>query len=169
MLLSVQQRYILILLRQIKCLRRRQLYRLTKSHVPRSDGRELSEGAVDAMLRQLRHCTGDVILDGDLGHLMGLRRRVPLTKRGRPRRPARNNKLLRYRRRLRNRRRKPQSRRNRINRQAPTRLIRQWKHCRMMRTRSNVKSWISTFRPEWRLWRQRRRMMRSRWKKISRQ
>ncbi|QNL44085.1 hypothetical protein H8790_11655 [Oscillibacter hominis] len=73
MLLSVQQRYILILLRQIKCLRRRQLYRLTKSHFPRSDGRELSEGAVDAMLRQLRHCTGDVILDGDLVHLMGVK------------------------------------------------------------------------------------------------
>ncbi len=71
MLLSVQQRYILDLLRQIKCLRRKQLIRMLRSRFPRSDGRELPENAVDAMLRQLRHCTSDVLFDGDLVLLIG--------------------------------------------------------------------------------------------------
>lgn len=71
MLLSVQQRYILDLLRQMKCLRREQLVRLLRSRFPHSDGRKLPENAVDAMLRQLRHCTSDVLFDGDLVLLIG--------------------------------------------------------------------------------------------------
>ena len=70
MLLSIQQRYILDLLQQLKCLRRTQVDFLIRRQFPRRDGSELPSGAVDAMLRQLRHCTGDVLLEDGIVRLL---------------------------------------------------------------------------------------------------
>ena len=70
MLLSIQQRYILDLLRQLKCLRREQIDHLVRRQFPRRDGRELAPGAVEAMLRQLRYCTNDVLLEDGFVRLL---------------------------------------------------------------------------------------------------
>lgn len=53
MLLSVQQKYIISVLRQIKYIRLRQLYALTAEHY-RPEGVPISQRRMDAMLRQLR-------------------------------------------------------------------------------------------------------------------
>ena len=65
MLFSIQQRYILTLLRGLKCLRSEQLRLLLARSFPRPGG-ELPLGAVEAMLRQLRYCCGDVIFEGGI-------------------------------------------------------------------------------------------------------
>ncbi len=62
MLLSVQQKYILEVLRKLGCLRRDQLQTLTQGKFGRPD-LEITQGRMDAMLRQLRVGTGDVRLD----------------------------------------------------------------------------------------------------------
>ena len=63
MLLSVQQKYILDILRKLGCVRRRQLDALVREKF-RPD-LEISEARMDAMLRQLRAGTGDVRTDSE--------------------------------------------------------------------------------------------------------
>jgi len=66
MLLSVQQKYILEVLRKLRCIRRDQLQALTQG---RFGDLEIMRGRMDAMLRQLRVGTGDVRLDGSFVYL----------------------------------------------------------------------------------------------------
>ena len=68
MLLSVQQKYILDVLRKLGCVRRRQLDTLVREKFRRSD-LEITESRMDAMLRQLRAGTGDIRIDGELVYL----------------------------------------------------------------------------------------------------
>ncbi len=70
MLLSVQQKYILDTLRKLRAVRRRQLAVLVREKfqfVP-----ETVEPRMNAMLRQLRMGTNDILLDGDIIHLSGI-------------------------------------------------------------------------------------------------
>ena len=69
MLLTLQQRYVLNLLRQLKCLRQDQAGLLMRRAFPRRDGRELSTSAADTILCQLRHCTSDVLMEDGLVRL----------------------------------------------------------------------------------------------------
>ena len=69
MLLSVQQKYILDILRKLGCVRRRQLDTLVREKF-RPD-LEISEVRMDAMLRQLRAGTGDVRTDSEFVRLSG--------------------------------------------------------------------------------------------------
>ncbi len=69
MLLSVQQKYILEILRKLGCVRRRQLDTLVREKF-RPD-LEISEVRMDAMLRQLRAGTGDVRTDSEFVRLSG--------------------------------------------------------------------------------------------------
>lgn len=73
MLLSMQQRYILDLLRQLKCLRQEQVQRLVCRAYPPHDGHELPPNAVESMLRQLRYCTNDVFWEDGVVHLASSR------------------------------------------------------------------------------------------------
>ena len=65
MLLSAQQKFILSLLREFRCLRKRQLYAFVRDRFcqPHLD---ITEERLEVMLRQLRACVGDVRMDGDL-------------------------------------------------------------------------------------------------------
>lgn len=65
MLLSVQQKYILSVLRQIKYIRARQLHAMTAQHY-RTEGIDISRARMDAMLRQLRAISGFVRFRGDV-------------------------------------------------------------------------------------------------------
>ena len=65
MLLSAQQKFILSLLREFRCLRKRQLYAFVRDHF-RQSNLEVSEKHLEAMLLQLRACAGNVRIDGDL-------------------------------------------------------------------------------------------------------
>lgn len=68
MLLSIQQKETLHLLRELGCLHERQLLTLLRGKYS-SGGRELSLVAVQTMLRQLRHLRGDICLKDGLGFL----------------------------------------------------------------------------------------------------
>ena len=62
MLLSVQQKYILEVLRKLGCVRQDQLHALVRGKFQRPDF-EISEVRMTSMLRQLRCAVGDVRLD----------------------------------------------------------------------------------------------------------
>lgn len=64
MFLSVQQKYILEILRKLGCIRRRQLTVLVREKFRRPD-LEISDARMDTMLRQLRAGTGSVFLEGE--------------------------------------------------------------------------------------------------------
>ena len=68
MLLSVQQKYILEILRRTGCIRRRQLFPLVREKF-RPMGVEISEHRLEVMLRQLRHCVGEVRMEEELVRL----------------------------------------------------------------------------------------------------
>lgn len=70
MLLSVQQKYILEALRKLGCIRRRQLAVLVREKFRRPD-LEISDARLDAMLRQLRAGTGNVLVDSEFICLTG--------------------------------------------------------------------------------------------------
>lgn len=70
MLLSIQQKDILQLLRELGCLHERQILAFLRSKYP-SGKRELSLVAVQTMLRQLRHLRGDICLKDGLVFLHG--------------------------------------------------------------------------------------------------
>ena len=67
MLLSVQQKYILEILRRTGCIRRRQLFLSFGKFRPM--GVEISEHRLEVMLRQLRHCVGEVRMEEELVRL----------------------------------------------------------------------------------------------------
>ena len=64
MLLSAQQKYILMVLREARCLRKNQLYVLLQGHFGWPD-HETAQRRVDAMLRQLRNGFGELSVDAD--------------------------------------------------------------------------------------------------------
>lgn len=68
MLLSVQQKYILEILRRTGYIRRRQLFPLVREKF-RPMGVEISEHRLEVMLRQLRHCVGEVRMEEELVRL----------------------------------------------------------------------------------------------------
>lgn len=68
MLLSIQQKYILEVLRKLRVLRREQLAALVRGKFQRP-GFEITDTRMNAMLRQLRAGMGDVRLDGEMVHL----------------------------------------------------------------------------------------------------
>lgn len=70
MLLSIQQKYILEVLRKLRVLRREQLAVLVRGKFQRPDF-EITDVRMNAMLRQLRTGMGDVRLDGELVRLSG--------------------------------------------------------------------------------------------------
>lgn len=72
MLLSIQQKYILEVLRKLGCVRRRQLDTLAREKFRRS-GLEISDTRLDAMLRQLRTGTNDVRIDSEFIWIIGAR------------------------------------------------------------------------------------------------
>ena len=65
MLLSIQQKYILEVLRKLGCIRKKQLLLMTQEKFRRPDI-EVTETRMDAMLRQLRTGTGSVFWEGGL-------------------------------------------------------------------------------------------------------
>lgn len=65
MLLSIQQKYILEVLRKLGCIRKKQLLLMTQEKFRRPD-MEVTETRMDAMLRQLRTGTGSVFWEGGL-------------------------------------------------------------------------------------------------------
>ena len=65
MLLSVQQKYILEVLRKLGCVRRCQLDTLVREKFRRPD-LEISAARMDAMLRQLRAGISDICIDGEI-------------------------------------------------------------------------------------------------------
>lgn len=69
-LLSIQQKYILEVLRKLGCIRRRQLETLVREKFRRPD-MEISAARLEAMLRQLRAGNGDVRSDGELVQITG--------------------------------------------------------------------------------------------------
>ncbi len=62
MLLSIQQKYILAVLRELGCLRKRQLCTLLQGHFGWPD-HETAQRRLEAMLRQLRSGMGDLFTD----------------------------------------------------------------------------------------------------------
>ena len=68
MLLSIHQRYMLELLRNVGCLRRDQMQKILQQHFHQED-LHITENRLDAMLRQLRNFVGSVRLEGDLVRL----------------------------------------------------------------------------------------------------
>lgn len=68
MLLSVQQKYILEVLRELGCVRRRQLHALVREKFRRPD-LEISEARMETMLRQLRTSQESIRIDGKLVRL----------------------------------------------------------------------------------------------------
>ena len=70
MLLSVQQKYILDVLRKLGCVRRRQLETLAREKF-RGSNLEVSTARLDAMLRQLRAGTADVRVDSEFVRISG--------------------------------------------------------------------------------------------------
>ncbi len=71
MLLSIQQKYILEILRKLGYVRRRQLETLIREKFRRPD-LEISGARLDAMLRQLRTGTGDVRVDSEFVWISGV-------------------------------------------------------------------------------------------------
>lgn len=72
MLLSVQQKYILEILRKLGAVRRGQLAALVRGKFERP-GQEISEVCWESILCQLRVRTSDVFLDGEMVRLSGAR------------------------------------------------------------------------------------------------
>lgn len=72
MLLSVQQKYILEVLRRLGAIRRGQLAVLVRGKFQRP-GQEISEARWESILRQLRVRTSGVFLDGEIVRLSGAR------------------------------------------------------------------------------------------------
>jgi len=72
MLLSVQQKYILEVLRKLGAIRREQLAALVRGKFQRP-GQEISETRWESILRQLRVRTSDVFMDGEIVRLSGAR------------------------------------------------------------------------------------------------
>lgn len=70
MLLSIQQKYILEVLRKLGCIRRRQLETLTREKF-RNSNLEVSSARLEAILRQLRTGTADVRMDGEFVWIFG--------------------------------------------------------------------------------------------------
>ncbi len=70
MLLSVQQKYILEVLRKLGFIRRQQLAVLVRGKFQHL---EISDTRLDAMLRQLRAGNGGIFLEGEMVHLSGAR------------------------------------------------------------------------------------------------
>ena len=70
MLLSIQQKYILDVLRKLGCIHRRQLETLVREKFRRPD-LEISAARLDAMLRQLQAGTSNIFLDNELVCLSG--------------------------------------------------------------------------------------------------
>ena len=68
MLLSVQQKYILDVLRKLGCVRKDQLHALVRGKFQRP-GFEVSTARMEAMLRQLRAGLGEFHTDGDFVYL----------------------------------------------------------------------------------------------------
>jgi len=68
MLLSVQQKYILEVLRKLGCVRRDQLHALVRGKFQRPEF-EISAARMEAMLRQLRTGTCDIRIDGSFVYL----------------------------------------------------------------------------------------------------
>ena len=68
MLLSVQQKYILEVLRKLGCVKQDQLHALVRGKFQRPDF-EISEARMTAMLRQLRSGLGDFHVDGNFVYL----------------------------------------------------------------------------------------------------
>ena len=68
MLLSLQQKYILEVLRKLGCIRQDQLYVLVRSKF-QSPNFEVSDARMESMLRQLRSGLGDFHVDGDFVYL----------------------------------------------------------------------------------------------------
>lgn len=64
MLLSIQQKYILAVLRELGCLRKRQLCILLQGHFGWPD-HETAQRRLDAMLRQLRSGMGELFTDAE--------------------------------------------------------------------------------------------------------
>lgn len=64
MQLTIQQKYLLNLLKRLGCARREQLYALAAAQ--ELPGGRIKLEHVDAMLRQLRHCVSEVRIDGNL-------------------------------------------------------------------------------------------------------
>lgn len=71
-LLSIQQKYILEVLRKLGCVHRRQLETLVREKFRRPDV-EISAARLKAMLRQLRTGTNDVRIDGEFVWITGAR------------------------------------------------------------------------------------------------
>ena len=65
MLLSIQQKFILSLLREFRCLKKRQMLTIVQDHFCRLD-QNITRERLEAMLRQLCICTGDIKMDKDL-------------------------------------------------------------------------------------------------------
>lgn len=78
MLFSIQQEYIVSVLRQIKYIRARQLYAMTVQHF-RTQGIDISKARMDAMLRQLRAVSNLVRFQGGRGLLRRAHGRSPLS------------------------------------------------------------------------------------------
>ena len=72
MLLSIQQKYILKVLRKLGCIRRRQLPTRVQEKFC-CPAPEVSTARLDAMLRQLRTGTNDVRIDGEFVWITGAR------------------------------------------------------------------------------------------------
>lgn len=70
MVLSVQQRYILEVLRRVGYIRRSQLLVLVRERFRRPD-LEITQGRLDAMVHQLRRGMADVRIEGDVVYLHG--------------------------------------------------------------------------------------------------
>lgn len=66
--MSVHQRYMLEMLRNVGCLRRDQMRKISQQHFQQED-LHITENRLDAMLRQLRNFVGSVRLEGDLVRL----------------------------------------------------------------------------------------------------
>ena len=69
-LLSIQQKYILEVLRKLGCVNRRQLDTLAREKF-RHSGLEISDARLDAMLHQLRTGTNDVRIDSEFVWMTG--------------------------------------------------------------------------------------------------
>ena len=70
MLLSIQQKYILEVLKKLGCIRQRQLRGLVQEKFPEMD---ISDRRMEAMLRQLRCGLGNVYAGGEFVRLSGMR------------------------------------------------------------------------------------------------
>jgi len=71
MLLSIQQKYILEVMRKLGCIHRRQLAMLVREKFRRPD-MEISDARLETMLRQLRAGNGNIRIDGEIISLLNV-------------------------------------------------------------------------------------------------